>query len=91
MVEHGDKDKVDQYEEFLKLDEVKIKECKKNNSEDLHIDIVEDKEEYYSTTVARIGGTQALGLLHQYLQKITVDRFTRLTPAWTVKVGLLYI
>ena len=92
MVEHGDKDKVDQYEEFLKLDEVKIKECKKNNSGDLmNLASVDDKEEHYSTTVARIGGTQALGLLHQYLQKITVDRFTRLTPAWTVKVGLLYI
>ena len=24
-------------------------------------------------------------LLHQYLQKIPVDRFTRLTPAWSVR------
>ena len=31
---------------------------------------------------ARIDGSQAVRLVHKYIQKIPVDRFTRLTPVW---------
>ena len=34
-----------------------------------------------------MSGTQARVLLYQYLQKIPVDRFTRLTPAWTIQMS----
>ena len=35
---------------------------------------------------ARIDGSQAVRLIHKYIQKIPVDRFTRLTAAWKYKV-----
>ena len=31
---------------------------------------------------ARIDGSQAVRLIHKYIQKVPVDRFTRLTPVW---------
>ena len=68
----------------LSLD-VELEESLDEESVELE-ELVEDEEEWYRTSVARISGSQALSLLHQYLQKITVDRFTRLTPAWTLKV-----
>ena len=43
--------------------------------------------EFYCTSEARVSGTQARVLLYQYLQKIPVDRFTRLTPAWTIQMS----
>ena len=38
---------------------------------------------------ARIDGSQAVRLIHKYIQKVPVDRFTRLTPVWKCeyKVG----
>ena len=38
---------------------------------------------------ARIDGSQAVRLIHKYVQKVPVDRFTRLTPVWrsAYKVG----
>ena len=38
---------------------------------------------------ARIDGSQAVRLIHKYVQKVPVDRFTRLTPVWRTayKVG----
>ena len=41
-----------------------------------------DSNDPYS---ARVNGSQALQLIHKYIQKIPVDRFTRLTPVWEVK------
>ena len=34
---------------------------------------------------ARINGSQALQLVYKYIQKIPVDRFTRLTPVWVTE------
>ena len=84
MLEEGDSEKAAMYEEWIRVYDMSIRECHNNNKEAGAI--TEEEEEWYETSVARISGTQALSLLHQYLQKITVDRFTRLTPAWTVKV-----
>ena len=64
-----------------------IKECHEGSREPPP-EVADSETEYYETSVARVSGSQALQLLHHYLQKITVDRFTRLTIAWTVKVGL---
>ena len=82
MLEEGDSEKAAMYEEWIRVYDMSIREC--HNKE--VVAVTEEEEEWYETSVARISGTQALSLLHQYLQKITVDRFTRLTPAWTVKV-----
>ena len=84
MLEEGDSEKAAMYEEWIRVYDMSIRECHNNNKEAGAV--TEEEEEWYETSVARISGTQALSLLHQYLQKITVDRFTRLTPAWTVRV-----
>ena len=84
MLEEGDSEKAAMYEEWIRVYDMSIRECHNNNKEEEAV--TEDEEEWYRTSVARISGSQALSLLHQYLQKITVDRFTRLTPAWTLKV-----
>ena len=65
-----------------------IKECHEGSREPPPPEVADSETEYYETSVARVSGSQALQLLHHYLQKITVDRFTRLTIAWTVKVCL---
>ena len=84
MLEEGDSEKAAMYEEWIRVYDMSLRECHNNNKEEEAV--TEDEEEWYRTSVARISGSQALSLLHQYLQKITVDRFTRLTPAWTLKV-----
>ena len=34
---------------------------------------------------ARISTAQALQMVYKYIQKVPVDRFTRLTPAWDLQ------
>ena len=85
LVEDGDKVKEKQYREWLGVYEMSMRECHFRKVVEVEPD--EKDGEFYSSssTEARVSGTQAMVLLHQYLQKIPVDRFTRLTPAWTVK------
>ena len=85
LVEEGDKDKERQYSEWLGVYEMSMRECHFKKAVEVEPD--ETDGEFYSssTTGARVSGTQAMVLLYQYLQKIPVDRFTRLTPAWTMK------
>ena len=85
LVEDGDKVKEKQYREWLGGYEMSMRECHFRKVVEVEPD--EKDGEFYSSssTEARVSGTQAMVLLHQYLQKIPVDRFTRLTPAWTVK------
>ena len=85
MIEDGDAEKVKTYEEWVRVYDMSIKECHEGSREP-PAEVADSETEYYETSVARVSGSQALQLLHHYLQKITVDRFTRLTIAWTVKV-----
>jgi endoribonuclease Dicer len=78
MVEEGDKEKETKYNEWLGVYKMSMEECQKVEGVD-----EDEREDFYSTSVARVSGTQAVMLLHQYLQKIPVDRFTRLTPSWS--------
>ena len=73
------------YERWVRVNDMSIREC--HNNINNNVDDVEEAgdEEYYCSSLAQVSGSQALVLLHQYLQKITVDRFTRLTPAWMIK------
>ena len=88
MLEDGDNEKAAMYEEWIRVYDMSIREC--HNKGEATMEEEDEESEIYETSVARISGSQALCLLHQYLQKITVDRFTRLTPAWTIKVGNIY-
>ena len=90
MVEEGDSSKLLEYKSWMDVYEMSIREC--HNTEDYnnntgHYDLFEEEEaECYTTSVARVSGSHALNLLQHYLQKIPVDRFTRLTAAWKYKV-----
>ena len=94
MVEEGDKTKLVEYQGWMEVYEMSIREChntdNNNNNNTGHDDPFEDEEdECYTTSVARVSGSHAVNLLQQYLQKIPVDRFTRLTAAWKYKVCLI--
>lgn len=89
MVEEGDKTKLVEYQEWMDVYEMSIKECHNtdnNHNIEENDPFEDDDEECYKTSIARVSGSHALNLLHQYLQKIPVDRFTKLTAAWKYKV-----
>ena len=81
MVEDGDENEEKKYNEWLGVYKMSMEECHLKKVESVDED--ERDEDFYSTSMARVSGTQAVVLLHQYLQKIPVDRFTRLTPSWS--------
>ena len=83
MVEEGDATKLASYEDYKKVYKMSMEEChslRKDSAEE------DDKgeEEYFSTQAATISGTQAQAMINQYLQKIPVDKFTRLTAVWRI-------
>ena len=92
MVEDRDTSKLAQYEEWKDVYEMSIRECHNTyNDTILPInDLDLEEEEGFSTSVARVSGNQALRLLHKYLQRIPVDRFTKLSLAWTYQVRTVF-
>ena len=82
LIEKGDEIKLQQYQEWLNVHDLSMRLCHQP-SDKVTEDSIEYEEDFFSTSEARISGVQAVTLLHHYLQKITVDRFTRLTPAWS--------
>ena len=94
MVEEGDNTKLEEYKDWMEVYEMSIQECHNtdNNNNTGYYDPFENEEdEFYTTSVARVSGSHAVNLLQQYLQKIPVDRFTRLTAAWKYKVCFILI
>ena len=83
MVEEGDATKLTSYTDYMNVYKMSMEEC-----HSLRRDSVEDEdrgeEEYFSTGSATISGTQAQAIINQYLQKIPVDKFTRLTAVWHI-------
>jgi len=77
------------YKQYLDMEELSLKECHlrpiENNNNDrfqgLEFDppFMADPDDPES---ARITGSQAKRLVHKYIDRIKVDRFTRLTPVW---------
>ena len=86
MVEDGNKTKLAEYQEWKDVYEMSIRECHNTDVNNNVEETVFEVEESYSTSVAHVSGSQAMRLINQYLQKIPVDRFTKLTPAWKCEV-----
>ena len=85
LVEEGDSEKEAKYKEWLGVYEMSMREC--HSRWEVQVEPDERDGEFYCTSEARVSGTQAMVLLFQYLQKIPVDRFTRLTLAWTIQMS----
>ena len=80
----GDKSLAGRYREWLGVYEMSVSECHNGPQEEGGPELEDTEEEFYRAGAARLSGTQAVVLLQQYLQKIPVDRFTRLTPVWSL-------
>ena len=78
--------KLAEYQEWKDVYEMSIRECHNTDVNNNVEETVFEVEESYSTSVAHVSGSQAMRLINQYLQKIPVDRFTKLTPAWKCEV-----
>ena len=83
MVEEGDGTKLASYEDYMKVYKMSMEECHSLRKDSAEEDGNEE-EEYLSTQSATISGTQAQAMINQYLQKIPVDKFTRLTAVWRI-------
>jgi hypothetical protein len=85
LVDEWDSDKEARYKEWLGVYKMSMREC--HSRMKVQVEQYERDGEFYCTSEARVSGTQARVPLYQYLQKIPVDRFTRLTPAWTIQMS----
>jgi hypothetical protein len=85
LVDEWDSDKEARYKEWLGVYKMSMRECHSR----MKVQVEQDERdgEFYCTSEARVSGIQAMVLLYRYLQKIPVDRFTRLTPAWTIQMS----
>ena len=83
MVEEGDVNKLASYQDYMRVYKMSMEECHSMRRDSIE---EEDKgeEEYFSTQSATVSGTQAQAMINQYLQKIPVDKFTRLTAVWSI-------
>ena len=79
------------YEEYRNMEELSLRECHlrpfaecEGAWDKLECDEVYEAEPGAPAT-ARITGSQAVRLVHKYIQRIKVDRFTRLTPVWVTE------
>jgi endoribonuclease Dicer len=84
LVEEGDVAKEASYREWQAVYRMSMEECHARQQPEDAGEAEGEEEEFYSLGTARISGSQAQVVINQYLQKIPVDSFTRLTAAWTV-------
>ena len=82
MVEEGDVTKLASYMDYMKVYKMSMEECHFLGKDPMDEDD-KGEEEYFSTKSATVSGTQAQAMINQYLQKIPVDKFTRLTAVWS--------
>ena len=82
------------YEEYRNMEELSLREChlrpfaeSEGAWDKLECDEVYEADPGDPGT-ARITGSQAVRLVHKYIQRIKVDRFTRLTPVWVTETPL---
>ena len=83
MVEEGDVIKLASYTEYMNVYKMSMEECHSLRKDSFEEEEKEE-EEFFTTQSASISGTQAQAMINQYLQKIPVDKFTRLTAVWSI-------
>ena len=78
--------KMKQYKDYRELEQMSLRECHYRQEEKDAWDNVGFDPPYIADPAdpgsARITGSQAVRLVHKYVDKIKVDRFTRLTVVW---------
>merc|ERR1719193_1534414 len=87
MVPTNDEKNRSAYHTFRKMEDISMESCHRLPTDD---EIAEDPQSVESFTAdpsnpeesGTINQAQAVSLVHQYISKIRVDRFTKLAPCW---------